>query len=71
VSLFGIGNDLNRQFIARPDEAKEDILYKWPDQTIRKLTQVTVQPDETALFIKEGKVAGTICRRGARRSTAR
>src|ERR1700690_2418006 len=60
MSLFGKGNDLNRQFIARPDEAKEDILFKWPDMTIRKLTQVTVQPDETAIFIKEGKVAGTL-----------
>ncbi len=59
MSLFGKG-DLNRQFVARPDEAKGDILYKWPDLTIRKLTQVTVQPDETALFIKEGKVAGTL-----------
>jgi membrane protease subunit (stomatin/prohibitin family) len=60
VSLFGKGNDLNRQFIARPDQAKGDILYKWPDLTIRKFTQVTVEPDETALFIKEGKVAGTL-----------
>jgi membrane protease subunit (stomatin/prohibitin family) len=60
VSLFGRPNDLNRQFIARPDTAKEDILYKWPDMTIRKLTQVTVQPDETALFFKEGKLAGTL-----------
>jgi membrane protease subunit (stomatin/prohibitin family) len=60
VSLFGKPNDLNRQFIARPDAAKEDILYKWPDMTIRKLTQITVEPDETAIFIKEGKVAGTI-----------
>lgn len=60
MSLFGHGNDLNRQFIARPDAAKEDILYKWPDMTIRKLTQVTVQPDETAIFFKEGKVAGTL-----------
>jgi membrane protease subunit (stomatin/prohibitin family) len=51
---------LNRQFIARPDAAKDDILYKWPDQTIRKFTQVTVEPDETAIFIKEGKVAGTL-----------
>jgi len=59
VSLFH-PNDLNRQFIARPDTAKEDILYKWPDMTIRKLTQVTVQPDETALFFKEGKLAGTL-----------
>jgi membrane protease subunit (stomatin/prohibitin family) len=60
VSLFGHPTDLNRQFIARPDSAKEDILYKWPDMTIRKLTQVTVQPDETALFFKEGKLAGTL-----------
>jgi membrane protease subunit (stomatin/prohibitin family) len=60
VSLFSKGGDLNRQFIARPDEAKEDILFKWPDMTIRKLTQVTVQPDETAIFFKEGKVAGTL-----------
>jgi membrane protease subunit (stomatin/prohibitin family) len=51
---------LNRQFIARPDGAKEDILFKWPDMTIRKFTQVTVQPDETAIFIKEGRVAGTL-----------
>ena len=36
MSLFGKG-DLNRQFIARPDEAKGDILYKWPGLTIRKL----------------------------------
>ena len=60
MSLFGIGNDLNRQFIARPDEAKEFILYKWPDMTIRRLTQITVQPDETALFVKEGKLAGKL-----------
>jgi membrane protease subunit (stomatin/prohibitin family) len=60
VSLFGKGGDLNRQFIARPDSAKADILYKWPDLTIRKFTQVTVEPDETAIFIKEGKVAGTL-----------
>jgi len=60
VSLFGKGGDLNRQFIARPDGAKGDILYKWPDLTIRKFTQVTVEPDETAIFIKEGKVAGTL-----------
>jgi membrane protease subunit (stomatin/prohibitin family) len=60
VSLFGHPSDLNRQFIARPDTAKEDILYKWPDMTIRKLTQATVQPDETALFFKEGKLAGAL-----------
>ncbi len=60
MSLFGVGNDLNRQFIARPDLAKEFILFKWPDMTIRRLTQITVEPDETAIFVKEGKVAGIL-----------
>ncbi len=60
MSLFGSGNDLTRQFIARPDLAKEFILFKWPDMTIRRLTQVTVQPDETAIFVKEGKVTGQL-----------
>lgn len=60
MSLFGSGGDLQRQFIARPDAAKDLILFKWPDMTIRRLTQVTVQPDETALFVKEGKVIGKI-----------
>ena len=60
MSLFGKGNDFNRQFIARPDAAKENILFKWPDMTIRRFTQVTVEPDETAIFVKEGKVAGNL-----------
>lgn len=60
MSLFGRPGDLNRQFIARPDTAKEEMLFKWPDLTIRKLTQVTVEPDETAIFFKDGKVAGVL-----------
>ncbi len=60
MSLFGTPGDLNRQFIARPDAAKEEMVYKWPDLTIRKFTQVTVEPDETAIFFKDGKVAGTL-----------
>ncbi len=55
-----LGHDLRREFIARPEDAKGEILYKWPDVEIRKLTQVTVEPDETAVFIKEGKVVGTL-----------
>ena len=60
MSLFGKGNDFNRQFIARPDDAKGNILFKWPDMTIRRFTQVTVEPDETAIFVKEGKLAGQL-----------
>jgi membrane protease subunit (stomatin/prohibitin family) len=36
------------------------MLFKWPDLTIRKFTQVTVEPDETAIFFKDGKVAGML-----------
>lgn len=60
MSLFGKSNDLNREFIARLDAAKEEIIFKSPDMTIREFTQVTVEPDETALFFKEGKVAGVL-----------
>lgn len=52
--------EIKRQFIARPDEAKDKILYKWPDRNIRLLTQLTVQQDEVAVFFKDGKVVGTL-----------
>lgn len=56
----GFKKEVQRQFIARPDEAKETILYKWPDSNIRLLTQLTVQADEKAVFFKEGKVHGIL-----------
>ncbi len=52
--------EIQREFIARPDDSKDLVLYKWPDTNIRMLTQITVQEDERALFVKEGKVVGTI-----------
>jgi membrane protease subunit (stomatin/prohibitin family) len=52
--------EVKRQFIARPDESKDTIIYKWPDSNIRLFTQLTVQPDEIALFIKKGQVVGTL-----------
>jgi membrane protease subunit (stomatin/prohibitin family) len=58
MGLFG--NEVRREFIARPDEAKGQILYKWPDQNIRKFTQLTVQQDEQAVFFRDGQVQGTI-----------
>ncbi len=41
-------------FIARPDEAKDLVVYKWPDQTIPMKAQLTVAQDEVALFYKDG-----------------
>src|SRR3979411_1008443 len=58
MGLFG--NEVRREFIARPDAAKGQILYKWPDTNIRKLTQLTVEQDEQAVFFRDGQVQGTI-----------
>jgi membrane protease subunit (stomatin/prohibitin family) len=44
--------------IARPDEAKGDIVYKHTDQTIPMKAQLTVDADELALFFKDGKFVG-------------
>jgi len=52
--------EVRREFIARPDSAKGQILFKWPDQNIRKLTQLTVEQDEVAVFFRDGRVQGTI-----------
>src|SRR2546429_1164197 len=52
--------EVRREFIARPDQYKSQILFKWPDTNIRKLTQLTVEQDELAVFFRDGRVQGTI-----------
>lgn len=52
--------DLRREFIARPDPYKAEILFKWPDTNIRKRSQVTVEQDEVAVFFRDGTVRGTL-----------
>ena len=44
--------------IARPDSAKDQWVYKHPDQTIPMKAQLTVDSDEVALFFKDGKYVG-------------
>jgi membrane protease subunit (stomatin/prohibitin family) len=44
--------------IARPDSAKDQWVYKHPDQTIPMKAQLTVDSDEVALFFKDGKFVG-------------
>jgi membrane protease subunit (stomatin/prohibitin family) len=44
--------------IARPDSAKDQWVYKHPDQTIPWKAQLTVDSDEVALFFKNGKYIG-------------
>ena len=61
MGLFdGITGEAKRNFIARPDEAKSQIVWKYPEKNIRMMTQLTVQPDEVALFIKDGRLEGRL-----------
>ena len=61
---MGIGDFLKRgvseMMVARPDEAKNFIIYKHPDKTIPMKSQLTVDSDEVALFFKDGKVVGLV-----------
>ena len=61
MGFFGtIKDEAKRNFIARADEAKGEIVYKYPEKNIRMLTQLTVDADEIALFVKDGKVEGKL-----------
>lgn len=61
-----IKGEAKRNFIARADTAKGEIIYKYPENNIRMMTQLTVDADEVALFVKDGKVEGKL---GAGRHT--
>ena len=50
----------DREFIATPDDKKGQILYKHPDQNIRKFTKAIVNADQSALFVNKGLVIGEI-----------
>ena len=50
----------SREFIAVPDDRKDQIIYKWPDDNIRKFSRAIVDADEWALFINKGQVIGTL-----------
>jgi membrane protease subunit (stomatin/prohibitin family) len=51
---------LSREFIAVPDDKKNQIVFKWPDLRIRKFTRAIVDADEMALFVNTGQVIGTM-----------
>ncbi|MBK7641921.1 MAG: SPFH domain-containing protein [Planctomycetes bacterium] len=46
--------------IARPDDAKGFVVWKHPDPTIPMKSQLTVMADELAVFMRDGKVVGTL-----------
>ncbi len=51
---------LGREFIAVPDDRKGQIVFKWPDHSIRRFTRAIVNADEMALFVNTGRVAQTL-----------
>lgn len=61
---MGIGDFIKRgvaeMMIARPDEAKNFIIFKHPDRTIPMKSQLTVDADEIALFFRDGQIVGLV-----------
>lgn len=57
---MGFLSDLRREFIARPDAYKAEMVFKWPDENIRQRTQVTVEQDEMVVFFRDGTVRGVL-----------
>jgi len=51
---------VREMMIARPDEAKQHVVWKHPDPTIPMKSQLTVEADEKAVFFKDGKVVATL-----------
>ncbi len=51
---------LGREFIAVPDDRKGQIVFKWPDVTIRRYTRAIVNADEMAMFVNTGQVVQTL-----------
>ena len=51
---------LGREFIAVPDDRKGQIVFKWPDDKIRRYSSAIVDVDELALFVNKGEVIGTL-----------
>jgi len=51
---------VGRMMIARPDEHKDKVVYKHPDQNFPFWSQLTVDSDEVCLFFKDGTYVGAL-----------
>ncbi|MCX4092207.1 SPFH domain-containing protein [Nocardia sp. alder85J] len=49
-----------REFVAVPDRQKHQLIYKWPDQNLRRFSRAQVDADQLALFVKSGRVMATM-----------
>jgi membrane protease subunit (stomatin/prohibitin family) len=55
-----VRNGVREMMVARPDQYKQLIVYKHPDQNIPMYSQLTVDSDECAVFFKDGRVVGVL-----------
>ena len=60
-----VKDGVQEMLIHRPDEHKDLIIYKHPEQTIPKYSQLTVDADEAAVFFRDGAIIGTMRTAGA------
>jgi membrane protease subunit (stomatin/prohibitin family) len=51
---------LSREFVAVPDDRKQQMVFKWPDDNLRKGTRAIIEPDQMAVFLSRGQVIGTL-----------
>ena len=55
-----VKSGVREMMIARPDNLKQLIVYKHPDQNFPMYSQLTVDSDECAVFFKDGRVVGVL-----------
>jgi len=55
-----VKTEVKREFVARPDDAKDFVVWKYPDSNIRMFTQLTVEADEVCVFFRDGTVRGIV-----------
>ena len=57
---MGFSQEISREFVAVPDSSKGQLLFKWPDRQLRRWTRVIVDVDESAVFVSQGRVVGSL-----------
>lgn len=60
-----VKDGVQEMLIHRPDDKKNLIVYKHPENTIPKFSQLTVDADEAAVFFRDGSIIGTMRTAGA------
>lgn len=55
-----IKGGVGEMMIARPDDSKGQLVFKHPETTIPKHSQLTIDADDAAVFFRDGSVVGTL-----------